>query len=202
MVGIIDYGMGNLASVQKTVNYLGMESVISNDTNLLSNCKYLILPGVGSYKKAIQNLKSKGLFEFIKNETITNKKSFLGICLGMQLLSDSGTEDGFSDGLGLITGVVEKIPDKDFPIPHIGWNDIAINGNSMLFNGLQDYNFYFVHSYYFNVKKEDNIKATVNYGGSLTAIVAKENIVGVQFHPEKSQTSGLIFLKNFFEQYA
>jgi len=202
MIGIIDYEMGNLASVQKALTFLKAESVISSDPVELNNCKYLILPGVGSYYEAMQNIHSKNLTNFIKHSTLDQKKPFLGICLGMQLLSQMGTEDTKCEGLGLIEGTVELIPDHGLPIPHIGWNNIYIEQESPIFNDIKILDFYFVHSYYFKASKLENILASTEYGKKITAMVKKDNILGAQFHPEKSQDSGLQLLKNFLDIYA
>ena len=198
MVAIIDYGMGNVLSVQKALNKIGMESIITADKDEIRNSSHIILPGVGSFNRAMENLHAKGLVSILRAEVNEHKKPFLGICLGMQLLADNGYEDGETEGLGFIEGSVREIPAHNLPIPHIGWNDVSIKQDTY-FNNVQDHNFYFVHSYYLDVKNESDISATVQYGCLLTAAVQKENIFGTQFHPEKSQQEGLNILKTFFQ---
>lgn len=201
MIVIIDYGMGNVASVQKALNKLGYENKITNETVLIKNADALILPGVGSYRAAMENLNKLGLTKLLKEVVLEDKKPILGICLGMQLLSTRGTEDGIIEGLNFIEGEVIKIKTKELPIPHIGWNDLSMK-DIFLFKEVKDFNFYFVHSYYFQVKNDEECIATVEYETPITAVIKKDNIIGTQFHPEKSQTSGLLLLKNFLSHYA
>jgi imidazole glycerol-phosphate synthase subunit HisH len=200
MVAIIDYGMGNVASVQKALRFLKIDSRITSNFEEITNSKYIILPGVGSFRQAMENLEKRNLVTFLK-EKVAEGKPFLGICLGMQLLAERGYEDGLTTGLGFIEGEVIKIPNSELPVPHIGWNNITVN-ISQYFNNLEDTNFYFVHSYFFNAKNTEDISATVNYGEDLVAVVQKGNVFGTQFHPEKSQTSGLRVLRNFIDAYA
>lgn len=198
MVAIIDYGMGNVVSVQKALNKIGIDSIITADKAEINKCSHIILPGVGSFNRAMENLHAKNLVTILREEVKRNKKPFLGICLGMQLLADHGYEDGETEGLGFIEGSVKEIPSYDLPIPHIGWNEVTIKSNKY-FENVQDHNFYFVHSYYLDAKNESDIAATVTYGCELTAAVQKDNIFGTQFHPEKSQEEGITVLKSFFK---
>ena len=200
MVAIIDYSMGNVASIQKALRFLGVNSIVTSDFDEINNSKYIILPGVGSFRQAMENLETRKLIPFLK-EKVKEGKPFLGICLGMQLLAEKGYEDGVTDGLGFIEGNVIRIPVADLPIPHIGWNNISIH-TPQYFSHLTDNNFYFVHSYFFNAKNAVDISATVEYGQELVAVVQKNNVLGTQFHPEKSQTAGLQVLKNFIDCYA
>lgn len=201
MVAIIEYGMGNVASVQKALRFLGFDSIVTSDFNEINNSKYIILPGVGSFRQAMENLEKRNLISFLK-EKVAEGKPFLGICLGMQLLAEKGYEDGVTNGFGFIEGDVIRIPvTNDLPIPHIGWNNISIQ-TPQYFTNLSDNNFYFVHSYFFNAKNAVDISATVKYGQDLVAVVQKNNVLGTQFHPEKSQTAGLQVLKNFIDFYA
>lgn len=200
MVAIIDYGMGNVASVQKALRFLGVNSIVTSNFDEINNSKYIILPGVGSFRQAMENLEKRKLIPFLK-EKVAEGKPFFGICLGMQLLAEKGYEDGITDGLGFIEGNVIRIPVEDLPIPHIGWNNISIQ-IPQYFSNLTDNNFYFVHSYFFNAKNAVDISATVKYGQDLVAVVQKNNVFGTQFHPEKSQTAGLQVLKNFIDFYA
>ena len=192
--------MGNVASVQKALHFLKIDSKVTCNYEDVNNSKYIILPGVGSFRQAMENLEKRKLVSFLK-EKVAEGKPFLGICLGMQLLAERGYEDGVTQGLGFIEGDVIIIPETDLPIPHIGWNDITVK-IPQYFDNLKDNNFYFVHSYFFNAKDINDISATVKYGNDLVAVVQKNNILGTQFHPEKSQTSGLQVLKNFIDAYA
>tara|TARA_A100001015_G_C14880877_1_gene668360 strand:- start:535 stop:1164 length:630 start_codon:yes stop_codon:yes gene_type:complete len=200
---IIDYGMGNIASVCNAISSLNCNSLISNDPKDILKADGIILPGVGAFGEAIKNLKNLKLFDPLKNYAIKEKKPLLGICLGMQLLADFSNERGSNEGLGLIPGNVRKIKTKsNLPLPHVGWNDIKIKTKKPLFKDIHDGNcFYFVHSYYFDCDKK-YISSTVEYGETITASVQNKNIYGAQFHPEKSQSKGKIMLKNFIDLMA
>ncbi len=198
MVAIIDYGMGNVLSVQKALSKLGIDSIVTADKNQISASSHIILPGVGSFNRAMKNLNEKELINTLHHEVKVVKKPFLGICLGMQLLADHGFEDGETKGLGFIEGIVKEIPSNNLPVPHIGWNEINIK-NAQYFGNVKDNNFYFVHSFYLEASNVEDVAATVNYGIELTAAVQKDNIFGTQFHPEKSQEEGIAVLKSFFE---
>ncbi|GGD64547.1 imidazole glycerol phosphate synthase subunit HisH 1 [Emticicia aquatilis] len=200
MVAIVEYGMGNVASVQKALRFLNVDSIVTANFEKINQSKYIILPGVGSFRQAMENLEQRNLISFLR-EKVTEGKPFLGICLGMQLLAEKGYEDGLTEGLGFIEGEVIRIPESNLPVPHIGWNNISIK-IPQYFDKLTDSNFYFVHSYFFNAKNINDVAATVNYGSDLVAVVQKNNVFGTQFHPEKSQTAGLQVLKNFIDFYA
>ena len=200
-VAIINYGMGNVASVQKAINFLGFESIVTNDSKEIKESSYIILPGVGAFPQGMENLHKLGLVELLNNEVINIKKPFLGICLGMQLISSVGYEHCETAGLGWIEGEVLKIEEEDKSIPHLGWNEIRVKNNSFI-KEFDQKDFYFIHSYHFNVKKSQNILATVDYGKNYVAALQKENIFATQFHPEKSQSSGLSLMKAFFKLYA
>jgi len=198
---IIDYEMGNLRSVQKAIEKVGGRATISSDPKVIAKASKLILPGVGAFGKAMQNLQKMNLIDVIKSK-VKEKTPLLGICLGYQILFEKGFEKGEHQGLGLISGQIELLKTmKDLKVPHMGWNQIKVqNKNSKLFKNIsaQDY-FYFVHSYYSaNVSKELNA-ATVNYGSEFVCAIEKDNLFGVQFHPEKSSDNGLQILKNFVE---
>ena len=195
---IVNYGMGNIYSVQSALNFLGFESDYSDDPEKILNADKIILPGVGSFRNAMQNIISKGLVEPINEAVQIKRKPILGICLGMQLLGISSTEDGFTNGLGLFDGIVERFSDKyELKIPHIGYNEITPPTNSILFNKLDERSdFYFVHSYRMMTQITQGI-TTCNYGEKFIAAFEQKNVFGTQFHPEKSQTNGLILLKNF-----
>ena len=197
-VAIIDYGMGNVASVLKALNYLNILGKVSKDFTEIEQAKYIILPGVGSFQQGINNLKENGLFDFLTQQVQEKKKPFLGVCLGMQLIATRGTEPYDCEGLGWIDGDVIKIEAPGKRVPHLGWNNITPKSEKY-FSNLTNTDFYFIHSYHFRVTDKQAIAATVNYGEDLVACVQKDNIFATQFHPEKSQESGLNLLKNFFE---
>lgn len=202
MIAILDYGMGNLKSVFNALDYLGQDAVVTSEKNIIHEAERLILPGVGSFGDAMQNLNEHGLTDIIHGEVREKKKPFLGICLGMQLLADTSYEYGLHSGLGLIGGEVRPldVEKSGLKVPHVGWNDIATqNVDSPLFKNLysQETSFYFVHSYHFVPARKENILATCDYGITFTAAVQKENVTGFQFHPEKSQDNGLQVLENF-----
>jgi glutamine amidotransferase len=199
-VVIIDYGMGNLASIKKAIDILGIPNSISSQKDVISQAKAIILPGVGSFSKGMENLKNSKLDILLTEEVIRNKKPFLGICLGMQLISTFGTEPIETEGLGWIEGNVKKIIDSEKRIPHLGWNNIHSTNN--FFNDFNEKDFYFIHSYHFEVENEIEIAAMVNYGGNYVAAIQKDNIFATQFHPEKSQEYGLKFLSKFFKENA
>lgn len=198
---IIDYGMGNVASVQKALRTLGVVSKVTCEKNDLRNAKYIILPGVGSFGQGMSNLYAKGLCSVIKEEVLVKKKPFLGICLGMQLIAAYGTEPLPTIGLGLIDGDVVRIEEPNLRIPHLGWNSINTMENT-LFDCFNQKDFYFIHSYHFRVKQKKMIGATVTYGSDYVAAIHHENIIATQFHPEKSQVNGLTLLNSFFLKYA
>lgn len=206
-VVIIDYGSGNLQSVFNALEMVKTPShtiQISNNPEDLKSATHIILPGVGAFGDCISNLKAiKGMVEELQIQTLKNKKPFLGICVGMQLLADFGFEYGKHSGLGFISGNVIEIDNQNnsLKVPHIGWNNISIHKHHPILDGIQDgEHFYFVHSFHFVPKNQNNIIATVNYGSDLTAIISKDNIVATQFHPEKSADAGLRILKNFISQ--
>lgn len=201
MVVIIDYEMGNLKNVYNALNYLNIPSKISQDINEIKNADKLILPGVGSFKAAMKNLNDLKLDELIK-EKANDGTPILGICLGMQMLFEKSYENGESNGLNLINGEVILLdPQNNIKIPHVGWNRLEVNKDSVLLNELKEENFvYYVHSFVASNIKDENLIAFSNYGDiKIPAIVYKNNIYGTQFHPEKSGEAGLRILKNFGE---
>ena len=195
MIAIVDYGMGNLRSVQKAFEYLGYDAAITDQSKALENASHIVLPGVGAFRDAIAALKAKDLDGMIKKE-VSEGKPFLGICLGMQMLFDRSSEDGEYEGLGLIGGEVVRF-DTDLKIPHIGWNTLYYNKRTALFDGIDDNYFYFVHSYHAAKVANEDVETTCVYGYEFVASVNRANIWGVQFHPEKSGDTGLKVLKNF-----
>ncbi|MFL0658895.1 imidazole glycerol phosphate synthase subunit HisH [Cylindrospermopsis raciborskii UAM/DH-MRr] len=200
---VIDYGMGNLWSVSSALNYLGRKSVISGDPARVVRADALILPGVGSFRQAIEVLRANGLAEAITEAVLGRRRKILGICLGMQLFAESGSEDGLSQGLGFIPGVVDRFSNEELgvlKVPHIGFNQVKASDNSRLFQGLGgSTDFYFVHSYRLLSENLPGQSATCRYGVDFLAAYEHENIFATQFHPEKSQTNGLLLLKNFLD---
>ena len=200
-VVIINYGMGNIKSISSTLKYLGVNNIIlSSDYDILKSADKLILPGVGSFSQAINQIKKLNLDTFLDEIVIKNKKSILGICLGMQLLTESSTEDGHSYGLSYVKGNVTKFKNKKIKVPHIGFNQVSINKSSILFDGINDNSdFYFVHSYKM-LSKYDINQSICNYGNNFISSFEYNNIFGVQFHPELSQSNGLRLLSNFLSK--
>jgi glutamine amidotransferase len=197
MIGIIDYHLNNLRSVQKAFEKVGVDSFVSDNAAELRKADKLILPGVGAFGQAIQNLQSLGLDKVVK-EHAASGRCLLGICLGMQLLFTKSYELGEFDGLNLVNGEVKIFP-STVKVPHMGWNQIEIVHKSSILNGVEEKSFvYFVHSYY--VEPKNNITLTqTDYGFKFASIIQQKNIYGIQFHPEKSQSTGLLLLKNFSE---
>jgi glutamine amidotransferase len=200
MIGVLDYGMGNLSSVTNALDYLGIDNQVIRHKEEFSAIGKLIIPGVGAYAKAMENIHHKQYFDAIKKFSQTGKP-ILGICLGMQLLSVIGTEPHQTKGLGLVDGEVIAFPDNlGIRVPHVGWNGISIINEHPILDGVKiKADFYFVHSYYFGGVSPNNIVAITNYGLNFPSIVCNDskNVVGIQFHPEKSQKQGLQILDNF-----
>ena len=196
MIAIIDYGAGNIFSVKNALDYLGLESVLTADKNTIENSDAVILPGVGAFPTAMKMLENSGLVDTIKEQA--KIKSFLGICLGMQLIFEKGYEFEECDGLGLIKGSVRKMESDNLIIPHMGWNKLEVLNNCKLLDGLGENEYvYFVHSYKAVCDNKD-ISAYCEYGGCVPALVHDGKYVyGAQFHPEKSGETGLKILKNF-----
>lgn len=200
MVVIIDYGLGNLFSVAKAFQRIGAEARISGDPEDLRQAERLVLPGVGAFGDGMENLRAKGLIEALKTEVLENKKPFLGICLGLQLLAEKGYEYGEHGGLGFVRGDVRKLKVESFglKVPHIGWNEVEIVREHSLFAGFKPKSeFYFLHSYQLDCGDGIDRAATAEYGETITAAIARDNMFATQFHPEKSQEAGLKLLENF-----
>lgn len=200
-VGIIDYGMGNVRSVLSAISLFGHSAIVSSDSDELARCDRLILPGVGSFRRAVENIHARGL-DIAIPKLVRSGCPLLGICLGMQLLATIGTEDGESAGLGLIEGKVSRIPSSDLPVPHVGFNTVRFREGASPFNNQlgQEADFYFVHSFHFEVRNPSSAVGYVNYGSELVAAVRQGHVLGTQFHPEKSQSNGLKFLQAFFHE--
>lgn len=195
MIAVVDYGAGNLFSVLNALEYLKIPAKLTADGTELQQADAIILPGVGAFPDAMRMLNGTGLTELLKEEA--QKKPFLGICLGMQMLFESSCEFEVTAGLGLIPGEIVRIPDTGLKIPHMGWNQLEINQRCPLLDGVEEKNsVYFVHSYMAQTAPE-NVSAYCDYGVKVPALVRKDRIYGAQFHPEKSGAVGLRMLRNF-----
>lgn len=198
MIAIVDYGMGNLRSVENALDFLGIESIITSDKETIFNSDGIILPGVGAFPDAIDNIKEAGLDKVLK-EAVNKGKPLLGICLGMQLLFEESDEVKLSKGLGFLKGRIEKL-NIDLKVPHMGWNSLNMEKESPILNGIEKgSHVYFVHSYYAVRGEEGILNAYADYGVKVPGVVSKGNVYGIQFHPEKSGEVGLRMLKNFGE---
>jgi glutamine amidotransferase len=202
MIAIIDYGMGNLRSVQKGFERVGREAVVTSDAKTILSAGKVVLPGVGAFPDCMRNLEQNGLIDVVR-QTVRSGKPFLGICLGLQLLFTESEEFGISKGLDIIKGRVElfKIQDSTFKVPHMGWNSISIKRRAPALQDVPDNSHvYFVHSFHVVPEDKNVIATTTDYGIEFVSSIWKDNIFAVQFHPEKSQTLGLTILKRFGEQ--
>ncbi|MEJ7820900.1 MAG: imidazole glycerol phosphate synthase subunit HisH [Chitinophagaceae bacterium] len=197
MIGIIDYDMGNVGSIKKMLQKIGVEAVITRDPELLKSADKLILPGVGAFAKGMQNLAQLNLINILNELVLEKKTPVLGICLGMQLLT-THSEEGNVNGFNWIKAHTIRFPEKGIRIPHMGWNNIKVSNDNILFNGLEtDNRFYFVHSYYVQPENILHEASSTEYILPFSSAIYKNNIYGVQFHPEKSHRFGLKLLKNF-----
>lgn len=201
MIAIIDYDAGNIKSVEKALLAMGETPVLTRDPEVILHADHIILPGVGSFGDAMENLTKFGLVDVI-HEAIDRKIPFLGICLGLQLLFESSEETPGVAGLGILKGKIVRIPEgPGLKIPHMGWNSLTVREGASLFKGLEKEPYvYFVHSYYLQAEDPDIVAATAQYGVTIHASVEKGNVFACQFHPEKSSKTGLAILKNFLEQ--
>jgi len=200
MIVIVDYGMGNIHSVQKALEALGAKTIVSNKPADINSADKVVLPGVGAFDDAMLELEKQGLISPLQ-EYISKNKPFLGICLGMQIIFESSEEATLKKGLAVFKGTVKKfIPGAKLKVPHMGWNQLkkSQNTESPLLKGIEDGEYvYFCHSYYSDPQEKDTVIATTDYGGEFASVVGRGNIFGAQFHPEKSQETGLKILKNF-----
>jgi len=215
LISIIDYGSGNLKSVYNAIKHLTNQKskekvVVTSSISDIKDASHIILPGVGSFQSCVKGLKKSSLTNIIQEKVCTFKTPFLGICVGMQMLASKGYEKGEFSGLNWIKGNVKKIStkNKNLKIPHMGWNNINFKANTPFikklkknigYNEDKSFSAYFIHSYNFIVNNQSEKILTTNYGQEITAMVAKENIIGTQFHPEKSHFFGLAFLQTFLE---
>ncbi len=202
MITIIDYGMGNLGSITNMLSRLGFEAEITSKLNDIRQAEKLILPGVGAFDKAMTNLENQGFLSVLNEKVVDEQIPFLGICLGMQLLTKK-SEEGYQEGLGWIDAETLRFqfrPEMNLRIPHMGWNTVSIQQDSCLFQEMYDEpRFYFVHSYYVKCKSQSAVLTTTHYGIEFTSGIVQDNIYGLQFHPEKSHKYGMRVLKNFAE---
>ena len=195
MIAIIDYGMGNLRSVQKAFEFLGMKAVITEDASVIANADKVVLPGVGAFADAMATIRQKGIDKAVY-DVVEQKKPLLGICLGMQMFFEKSYEDGDHEGLAMLKGEIKKLPDT-VKIPHMGWNSLSIQMRSPLFEGLEEEPYvYFVHSYHLQTEAPI-VSATTYYGRQIQVAAQKDNVFALQFHPEKSGDVGLKILQNF-----
>lgn len=198
MIAIIDYDAGNVKSVEKALQFLGEEVIITRDREQILSADRVVLPGVGAFGDAMEKLHSYNLVEVIK-EVVAKKTPFIGICLGLQLLFESSEESPGVEGLGILQGKIVRIPEKDgLKVPHIGWNSLKYPNKGRLYQGIEEDSYvYFVHSYYLQAQDPSIVVAQTEYGVDIQASVEKDNVFACQFHPEKSSSVGMTILKNF-----
>ena len=195
---ILNYGSGNISSVFNMLKTIVNDVIVSNSKQDIQSSSHLILPGVGAFGASMAKIRKTVPINILEQEVLQNKKPFLGICVGMQVLANKGYEFGDYQGLGWIAGAVEKIDAHTLPLPHIGWNSIEILRPVPLLEHFSDeQDFYFVHSFAFKEEEPADVVAKTEYGEKFTSVIAKDNIFGVQFHPEKSQKAGRLLLENF-----
>ncbi|QLE59135.1 imidazole glycerol phosphate synthase subunit HisH [Nostoc sp. TCL26-01] len=202
MIGIVDYGMGNLLSVYNALEMVGADVKICQQASEIRDVKRIVLPGVGAFRDCIFNLKEKGFIEVLEEMVLIKGQPFLGICLGMQAISRRSFEGGENQGLGWLDADVVKLQPEDssLRVPQVGWNDVQYRHDSPLFLGLPSApDFYFVHSYHMRCDRQTDVDATCEYGEMITVAIRKNNIFATQFHPEKSQNYGLQVLQNFLK---
>ena len=203
---IVDYGLGNIRSTEQSLKKAVEESNKPSEVNITNNFRdldfatHIVLPGQGAFVSCMEGLqKIPGMVDSLLENILIKKKPFLGICIGMQLLANTGYENGTHSGLGWIGGEIKKIPQKNLKLPHMGWNEVIVKKNNDLIKDGNIKNFYFVHSYYFDCNSDENELATTDYGLNFSSVISKDNIYGVQFHPEKSSVQGLMLLNNFIK---
>lgn len=201
MIAIIDYDSGNIKSVEKAIEYLGEEAVVTRNPSEILKAGHVILPGVGSFGDAMGRIRGYGLEEVI-HQVVEQKIPFLGICLGLQLMFESSEESPGISGLGILKGDIVRLPEKeDLKVPHIGWNSLQFPKKSILFDGIKEDSYvYFVHSYYLRAKYLEDVAAITEYGTTVHAAVEQGNVFACQFHPEKSSEIGLHILDNFIHK--
>jgi imidazole glycerol-phosphate synthase subunit HisH len=198
-VCILDYGSGNVKSVANLLAFLKVEHAVSNDPASIAAASHLILPGVGAFGAAMQAIREKLPLPALEQAVFGDKKPFLGICVGMQVLAETGEEFGTHRGLGWIGGRVRRFHQSELPVPHIGWNEVRRCYPRSLLGEHDKIDFYFVHSYVFEPTQAVDVEATTSYGETFPSIIRRDNVLGVQFHPEKSQKAGMLLLTNFLQ---
>ena len=203
-IAIVDYGLGNIKSAEQSLikvvkdNNFDAEVITTNIAKDICLASHIILPGQGAFETCMEGLKNiKGMIDALSQSVLIQKKPFLGICVGMQLLATKSYENGTHQGLGWIDGEIIKIPQTELKLPHMGWNEVLTKKENKLIQDEEVKNYYFVHSYVFDCKSKKNEVASTNYGLNFTSMISKENIYGVQFHPEKSSSQGLKIIRNF-----
>ena len=201
IITIIDYGMGNLGSISNMIKKIGHKSIITSDLEQIKKSDKLILPGVGAFDKGMENIKEIGLSDLLNEKVLIDKTPILGICLGMQLMTQ-GSEEGITPGLGWVDAQVNRFVSTKLKIPHMGWNSIKHQKESKLFDEvITDKRFYFVHSYFVCCDNKEDVLTTTTYEDNFISSFEKGNIIGTQFHPEKSHKFGMAIIKNFVEKY-
>ena len=206
IVAIVDYGLGNILSAKNSFfkvsenQKIDLEIIVTDNPKDLKNSTHIVLPGQGAFKSCIDGLLSiPGMEQELTKKVIDDKTPFLGICVGMQLLANISFENGKHKGLGWIDGEIKKLPTTKLKLPHMGWNEVKVINNNDIIESLEINDFYFVHSYYFDCKYKENVAGTTDYGINFASFIYKENIYGVQFHPEKSSVQGLNIIENFLK---
>lgn len=200
MIAIVDYGMGNVRSLSNAFDYLGEDVVVTDDANVMEDADRIVLPGVGAFGDAMQAMHQRDVIAPLNRQVRVLKKPLLGICLGMQLVAMESVEHGHHHGLGWVDARIERLaPAAHYKVPHVGWNSLDFPSQDWLFEGIRqkEANFYFVHSFHMVCANPQDRLATTDYGGDVTAVVRHDNIVVMQFHPEKSQDNGLRLLQNW-----
>lgn len=205
MIAIVEYGMGNVKSVYNAFSLLGQDAEITSNPKKLEEADAIVLPGVGAFSDGMKNLRQRGLLDVLKQEVIDKKKPYLGICLGLEFLAEKSYEGGIHEGFGWIKGVVDRLQpnDPNMKVPHMGWDDTVIQSEKGLLSELKSPSFYYLHSYYLKVDESEKkfITSVCDYGGNnIVATFQKNNIHAVQFHPEKSQETGIKLLQNFVDE--
>ena len=200
MIAIVDYGMGNVRSLSNAFEYLGEDVVVTDDSAVMDDADRIVLPGVGSFGDAMQAMRERGVIPILNRQVHEFRKPLLGICLGMQLVAKESVEHGRHEGLGWMDARIERLtPAAPLKVPHVGWNSLDFPEQDWLFEGIRqkEANFYFVHSFHMVCANPQDRLATTDYGSDVTAVVRRDNIVVMQFHPEKSQDNGLRLLQNW-----
>lgn len=198
MIGVLDIGMGNLRSMANAIVQNGFDSVVVQEASAFDDLTHLVIPGVGNFSAAMSEISARNLRQSIC-EFADSGRPLLGVCLGMHLLAGHGEEGGSNEGLGLIAGTVRRLdPGPDLRVPHVGWNVLHVCRDHPVFEGIKaNRDFYYVHSFAMNCESDENVLGTTDYGNSVVAVVGRDNVLGFQFHPEKSQVNGLKLIENF-----